>query len=73
MSNSDEKYFGQRKAGPRPSKKAEECEELISFVEDGLNRGQKVSRGISVIAQLTTDQTFILSSSQNQLLDHDGL
>ncbi len=37
----DEKYFAQRKAGPRPVVKAGDTEELISFVEDGLNRNAK--------------------------------
>jgi hypothetical protein len=36
--DADKLYFAQRKAGVVPSKKAEETDELITFVEDGLNR-----------------------------------
>mmetsp|Transcript_57559 Transcript_57559/g.130428 ORF Transcript_57559/g.130428 Transcript_57559/m.130428 type:complete len:83 (-) Transcript_57559:17-265(-) len=38
----DDKYFTQRKAGPRPSSQQADQEELVTFVEDGLNRGAKV-------------------------------
>jgi len=38
----EECYFAQRKAGARPSgSAAADTEELVSFVEDGLNRGAK--------------------------------
>jgi hypothetical protein len=49
-SRAEERYFTSKKAGPRPTVKAQDKEELISFVEDGLNRGAKVEHSDSFIA-----------------------
>jgi hypothetical protein len=37
----EEKYFAQRKSGAKPSAPNAGKEELVNFVEDGLNRGAK--------------------------------
>ena len=43
--SSDDQYFAQAKAGLRPSKStSDKDDQLISFVEDGLNRNGKPAR-----------------------------